>query len=354
MKSAPIAAVVLALLVGACGAAPPRAASGEAASAVPAGPSGPADPRFDAVLSGFAYPYPVQTFEVRAQEQTLHMAYMDVKPGKKQQNGKTVVLLHGKNFGAFYWKRTIELLVGQGYRVVAPDQIGFGKSDKPAHFQYSFHGLASYTRALLGSLGIAKASVIGHSMGGMLAVRSALMFPEQTERLVLVNPIGLEDWRPVVPYRSVDAWYASERASTPERIREYQRKSYYGGEWKPAYEALIEPAAGQTRQPDYPRVAWASALTYEMIYTQPVVYELPNVRASTLLVIGQRDRTALGRDTVSPEVAETLGRYPELGKKAQAAIPGAKLVEIEGAGHLPQVEAWDAYARALLEFFATP
>ncbi|WP_252499309.1 alpha/beta fold hydrolase, partial [Escherichia coli] len=50
--------------------------------------------------------------------------------------------------------------------------------------------------------GVARASVIGHSMGGMLATRYALLYPRQVERLVLVNPIGLEDWKALgVPWR---------------------------------------------------------------------------------------------------------------------------------------------------------
>ena len=133
-------------------------------------------------------------------------------------------------------------------------------------------------------------------------------------------------------------------------MREYQRQSYYGGQWKPEYERLIEVSAGVTRHPDYPKTAWCSALTYDMIFTQPVVYELPLLRVPTLLVIGQRDRTALGRAWVPKDVGAALGDYPALGRRAAAAIPAARLVEIPGVGHLPQVEAFDAYAQALVEF----
>ncbi|HEV3193553.1 MAG TPA: alpha/beta hydrolase, partial [Polyangiaceae bacterium] len=119
---------------------------------------------------------------------------------------------------------------------------------------------------------------------------------------------------------------------------------------KPEYEHLIEIAAGVTQHPDYPKVAWASALTADMIFTQPVVYEFPLVKVPTLLIIGQRDRTAVGRAWATKDVAVKLGDYPALGRKTMGAIPGAKLVEISGAGHLPQVEAFDAYSRALAEF----
>jgi pimeloyl-ACP methyl ester carboxylesterase len=276
------------------------------------------------------------------------MAYMDVPAA--QPNGQTVVLLHGKNFTASYWEPTIRFLSARGFRVIAPDQIGFGKSSKPAGYQYSFQQLASNTSALLDAAGVTQVSVVGHSMGGMLATRFALMYPARVGRLVLVNPIGLEDWKTVVPYRAIDQWYEQEKKATVDSVREYQRTSYYGGTWKPEYERLIEIAAGVTKHPDYPKVAWASALTYDMVFTQPVVYEFPRLTVPTLLVIGQRDRTALGRAWAPKDVAATLGDYPVLGKRAAAAIPGARLVEIPGVGHLPQVEAFEAYSEALVRF----
>jgi pimeloyl-ACP methyl ester carboxylesterase len=233
---------------------------------------------------------------------------------------------------------------------VVPDQIGFGKSTKPAALQFSFQMLADTTRELLKSQHVDRCTLVGHSMGGMLATRFALMFPEYVEKLVLVNPIGLEDWKTVVPYRPVDAAYAEELRATPETYRQYERENYFGGRWKPEYEKLIALLAGWTRHPDYPRVAWCAALTSDMIFTQPVVYEFPLLRVPTLLIIGQQDRTALGRASVPKEVADTLGDYPTLGRKAAAAIPGAKLVEIEGVGHLPQVEAFERYRDALLAF----
>lgn len=87
-----------------------------------------------------------------------------------------------------------------------------------------------------------------------------------------------------------------------------------------------------------------------MVFTQPVVHEFPDVRVPTLLIIGQRDRTALGKAWAPKEVADTLGDYPTLGRKAAAAIPGAKLSELMGVGHVPQVEAFPKYREELFEF----
>jgi pimeloyl-ACP methyl ester carboxylesterase len=307
--------------------------------------SGAIDPE----ASNYEYPFPVRFFSFDAQRQPLRMAYLDVLP-TAPANGKAVLLLHGKNFSAAYWKPTIDVLAAGGFRVIAPDQIGFGKSSKPDAHQYSFAGLASYTRELLRSLRVERASVVGHSMGGMLATRYGLLFPEAVEKLVLVNPIGLEDYGALVPYRPVDFWYQRELENTPEKIRDYQKVSYFAGDWRPEYEPLIELLAGWTRHPNYRRVAWASALTYEMILTQPVVHDFPRLRVPTRLIIGLRDRTAIGKDLLPTERRDELGRYDRLAEQAKRAIPDAELVLLDGVGHLPQVEAFDRYRDALLEF----
>jgi pimeloyl-ACP methyl ester carboxylesterase len=305
---------------------------------------------FDPELTNYPYPFPVQFYEVDTQRQKLRMAYMDVAASKP--NGRTAVLLHGKNFSGSYWAPTIRALTAKGYRVIAPDQIGFGKSSKPAAYQFNFQTLAVNTRALLDSLRVEKFVLVGHSMGGMLATRIALMYPERIEKLALVNPIGLEDWKLVAPYRTVDENFAQELRATPESIKEYFRLNYFGGVWKPEYDSMIEMLVGWTRHPEYRRVAWDAALTSDMIFTQPVVYEFDRVNVPTLLIIGQRDRTAIGKDRVPKEVAARMGDYPALGKAAARRIPGARLVEIPEAGHLPQVDSFQKYMVALLDFIS--
>ena len=103
------------------------------------------------------------------------MAYMDVKP-PGTPNGKAVVLFHGKNFCAATWQPTIAALTAAGYRVIAVDQIGFCKSSKPAHYQFSFQQLAGNTHALPASLGLSHVIVTAHSIGGMLGMRYTLPF----------------------------------------------------------------------------------------------------------------------------------------------------------------------------------
>ncbi len=101
-------------------------------------------------------------------------------------------------------------------------------------------------------------------------------------------------------------------------------------------------------------MAWNSALLYDMIVTQPVVDRFPDIAVPTLLLIGQKDVTAIGKDLAPPEVRARLGHYPELGRAAAAAIPGARLVEFSDLGHAPQMQDPAAFHRALLDGIGAP
>jgi pimeloyl-ACP methyl ester carboxylesterase len=306
-------------------------------------------PAYGPELEGFEYPWPVQRYEFVSQGDALHMAYMDVKPATP--NGRVAVLLHGKNYVAATWQTTIAALSGAGYRVIAPDQIGFGKSTKPAHYQYTFQQLAGNTHALLASLGIYRVTIVAHSTGGMIGVRYALMYADSVDRLALVDPIGLEDWKAKgVPWQSVDAMYQKELQTTADGIREYERTTYYAGTWQPAYEKWVQMLAGLYRGAGRERVAWNAALTSDMIYTQPVLYEFGDLRMPVLLVIGDKDTTAFGKDVAPPAVRAVIGNYPKLGKEAASRIPHVHLVEFPDLGHSPQIQAPEAFRKALLDW----
>jgi pimeloyl-ACP methyl ester carboxylesterase len=299
-------------------------------------------------LENIKYPFPVRYMNTPLQWQPLKMAFMEVQPEKP--NGKNILLLHGKNFNGSYWETTANDLKKKGYRIIIPDQIGFGKSFKPRQFQYSFQLLASLTKSLLDSLGIEKVIVMGHSMGGMLATRFALMYPGVTEKLILENPIGLEDYKLKVPFQPVEYWYRNELKQDYNTLKKYQQENYYHGTWKPEYEKWLMVLARWTMNPDYSIVAWNSALTYDMIMTQPVVYEFEKITAPTLLIVGELDKTALGKNLVSAEVRKTMGNYPELGKQTVEKIKNAKLVLIPKTGHIPHVENFDAFIKAVTAF----
>ena len=290
-------------------------------------------------------PWPVKYIPLKIEGKDLRMAYMDVQP--KKSNGQAALLLHGKNFNGYYWRQLAVLLAGKGYRVIIPDQIGFGNSDYP-NIHYSFHLLALNTAALLDSLHIHRTIVIGHSMGGMLATRFSLLFPQRVTKLILENPIGLEDYRTFVPYTTPDQQYAKELKATYESYLNYQ-KSYYPV-WKAEYDTLARIQASALKAANFKDIARANALTYAMIYEQPVCYEFDRIRVPTLLVVGNEDRTVVGKALLPKEEQGKRGNYPELGPKTAGAIPEAQLSIMNGVGHIPHIQDFYAFSRILEGF----
>jgi pimeloyl-ACP methyl ester carboxylesterase len=290
-------------------------------------------------VSEIPYPYPVLSFPFKLYGKDVRMAYMDVKP-TGTANGQTVVLLHGFNFFGEAWAGTIGVLTGEGFRVIVPDQIGFGRSSKP-EIPYTFNDMALNTRRLLRSLGVDHAAIVGHSMGGMLASRFAMLFPAMTDHLVLVNQIGLTDARPGrVPHYLDDAYRADSNGALANRTYEQVRQSItrYFVTWKPDYEKYVRIHWGWTQSPDW---AWFSrvrgALT-QMLSAETVVYDWQHIKARTLVIGGAKDTPA----------------YPEQAKHVAESIPGAQLELIDNVGHVPQFESPDVFHAKLVAFLKLP
>jgi pimeloyl-ACP methyl ester carboxylesterase len=298
-------------------------------------------------LEDIDYPYPVHFFDLTIENQHLRMAYMDVMPGRP--NGKAIVLLHGKNFNGEYWAQTIRVLAAHGYRVIVPDQIGFGKSSKP-DIHYHFDLLASNTKALLEHLGVTRAAIVGHSFGGMLAVYFARDYPQTTSLLVLENPVGLEDYRSAIRPPSLEALFNAEMAQTAASYRNFMHAFFVG--WPPEAEHNVDVFARVLHSGEYPRWAMASALTSRMIFDEPIRQDYHLLKMPVLLIIGQADRSVFFRRYAKPQEIATLGHWPELGRQAAKDIPNAQLVEIQGSGHVPHLEKADEFDAALLKFLS--
>ncbi|MGH8630428.1 MAG: alpha/beta fold hydrolase, partial [Burkholderiales bacterium] len=301
-------------------------------------------------LEGLPYPYEVRYLSLAMSAEPVKMAYMDIAP-TGSANGRTAVLLHGRNFFGEYWKDTVVFLSAAGWRVLVPDQVGFGKSSKP-DIPLSFHALGRNTKALLDHLGIAKADLIAHSMGCMLAVRFTLMYPDAVGSLVLEGPIGLEDYRLKVPYVPRERLISQSRAQTREGIDRFFRG--YFVKWQDRFQLYPDVAWRWTLGPEAERLHRVSANTYTMAYEQPVVYELARLAAPTMIVVGDKDRAAIGRNLVPLEVRETLGRLPELARQACSIIENCTVVVLNDAGHVPHLEVAEQFHAVLFSFLALP
>jgi pimeloyl-ACP methyl ester carboxylesterase len=303
-------------------------------------------------LEGFAYPHPVAMFDLREDNDTLRMAYMDVRPAGTA-NGRTVLLLHGRNFPSSYWDTVIGALTGAGYRVVVPDQVGFGKSSKPT-FALSFDMLASHTVKLLDHLQVPRADIVAHSMGGMLAVRLARAYPSRVDRIVLQAPIGLEDYRNFVPPVETARLLEQEDRLTPEGYRTQLVNNYSLTLRPEALTPFIDARMRIKGSAEYPRWLLSFVNSYQMIYSQPVVYEIPLLRNPVLFIMGENDRNAPGRGFAPMELRARMGDNLGLARDLASKMANGKVEVYEGIGHLVHMEAVSRFNSSMLAFLNAP
>jgi len=275
------------------------------------------------------YPFPSSYLPLTLYGQDVRMSYMDVAP-QGTPNGHTVMIFHGNNFAGFYFGNIIDALRKEGFRVIVPDQIGYGRSSKPI-IPYSFNDMARNSRAILQSLKIDKAMIVGHSMGGMLAARFATQYPDVTERLVIYNPIGLTDGRFGRAAGSIDEQYKNALNANYQGIRASLMRyvAHNPAAWNADFENYAKIRYSWTLGADWPRLAMVQTLINNVNYADPVVYDWPNIKAPTLAFGGAEDM-----------LAGTPKNFQDRMKYLVDQIPNGngKLHLIPGLGHVPHME----------------
>jgi pimeloyl-ACP methyl ester carboxylesterase len=214
--------------------------------------------------------------------------------------------------------------------VIVPDQIGFGRSSKPL-IQYTLNDMAANTRKLLQELGVERAAIVGHSMGGMLASRFAFAYPDFTTHVAMVNQIGLTDSRLGRAPRSPSDAGAPNSPTYASIRRNIER---YFVKWDPKYEKYIRIHYGWTLSGDWPRFAAVRSSLQQIIQWEPVVYDWPHIKVKALVIGGAND---------TPQ-------YPAQALRVAEAIPGAQLELIPNVGHNPHLEAPEIFHPKLIAF----
>ena len=249
-------------------------------------------------------------------------------------NGHVVLLMHGNNFGGFYFGDIIDGLTDAGFRVVVPDQIGYGKSSKPIA-PYNFNTQARNTQLILEHEGIDKVMAVGHSMGGMLATRFTTQYPDSVERLVIYNPIGLSDNRfnrPMTPVAQIyERILRTDYQSTRRSLSRYV--GHDPSTWNDKFELYTRIRSSWTLSSDFPRLAMVQAIISQMLYQDPVVYDWPHVHVPTLAFGGAED-LLLGPGGGLPGANAGVGRHRPERKRSHSALSRAGSCAAPGAaGH---------------------
>ncbi|HEU4562671.1 MAG TPA: haloalkane dehalogenase [Longimicrobium sp.] len=264
----------------------------------------------------------------------LRMHYVDEGP----QGGATVLMLHGEPSWSYLYRKMIPVIAGAGFRAMAPDLVGFGRSDKPAHRgAYSYAAHVGWMQAFIETLGLREITLVGQDWGSLVGLRVAAENPDRLARIVAANaalPTG-EGRAPLV-FR---AWQAFAR-------------------WTPRLPVgRIVQAGSHTRLPPHVRVAYDAPFPSERYKA--------GARAFPQLVPLRRDDPAREANLRAWEVLERwekpfLTAYGEheritrsFERQFQRRVPGARgqpHATIPGAGHFVQEDAGEELARVILDF----
>jgi pimeloyl-ACP methyl ester carboxylesterase len=276
------------------------------------------------------YPYPVRFLELNRFQQDIRMAYMDVPPSGRA-NDQTVFIQHGMNFYSEAYTPTIKALSAAGFRVIAVDRIGYGKSTKPI-LPYSFNFVAANMKSLLDELEIDEVAIVGHSMGGMTVSRFAMVYPDITTHVVMINQIGLTDQRQSRPWR--DPFAGGGTTTYQSILRGHQ--NYFPLRWPPEHLEFVRRQFGQTMSGEWNRVAQVRRLQGQMLYDDPVVYDWQHIASKALVIGGEEDGL--------------VDDFPTLAHNVNNELQNSTILLYPDVGHAPQIEIADLFHADLIRF----
>ncbi len=265
----------------------------------------------------------------------LRVHYLDEGP----PDAPVVVLMHGEPSWCFLWRRVIPPLVAAGLRVIAPDLVGFGRSDKPAEVAaHSYSGHVEWMRAaLFDALDLQDVTLVGHDWGGLIGLRLVAEHPDRFARVVATNT-GLPDGR----HRLPDVWWRFRDfvVGTPElpigSLVQSGCRSELAEQVRAAYDAPFPSAefqAGPHAMPD-------------LIPQSPDNPETP-LQERAWKSLSQFDKPFLTAFSDSDPITAGVDGL------LRARIPGAAAYEhvtIHGGGHFLQEDAGPALGAAIVDF----
>jgi len=279
----------------------------------------------------FDYGFATKKVQVR----NIQVACID--EGRSDQ---VLLLIHGLGSYAKGWSRTIPELA-KHYRVIAVDLPGYGKSDK-GFYPYTLPFYAQVLTEMLDALKIEKATFVGHSMGGQIAMVTALLYPEHVDKLVLVSPAGFEKFTD-----GEGAWM--KKAMSPEfvhdtAIRAIDTNLKFNFYKMPAEaEFMITERIQMRGAKDFDAYCYAVSKNVAAMIDYPMWDKLTRIRHQTLIFFGDKDN-------LIPNSALHGGSTEAIAQIGASQIPHNKLIMVPDCGHFVQFERPEVVNPAIVEF----
>jgi len=283
-------------------------------------------------FSDVVYPSPVKMAQVQGK---LSVAYTDEGTGPE-----TIIFIHGLGSSLASWQRNIAVLK-EDYRCVALDLPGYGKSGKGV-LPFSMEFYADVLANLIHYLGLEKAILAGHSMGGQISMVMALKYPEMVKSLVLIDPAGFETFN-----EGEKKWF--RQVMTPElikltpvqQIRANVVSNFY--DMPPEAEYMITDRIALRDAKDFDAYCYAVAQNVHAMVDQPVNHLLDKIVQPTLIVFGENDN-------LIPNPYLHPGKTKRIARIGDEKIPYSDLVMIPKCGHFAQFEKPEAVNKAIISF----
>ena len=270
------------------------------------------------------------------------VAYVELNPEGKQ----TVLFIHGLGSYLKFWRYQLDAFAERGYRVIAVDLPGYGKSDKPATFPYSMEAMGDAVHELAAKVGAVQPILVGHSMGGQTSLSYAIRYPEDVKALVLTSPAGFEKFNP-----REKAWFL--RAFSTTLVKSSPEYGIWGSvrqgnfeRWRPELEWLIEERVRAAKSPEFDAYAYANVRTVKgLVHNDFVRDSLGKVKVPTLIIFGEDDR-------LIPNPFLHGGEARGVMEYGHVNIAGSTLVGLERCGHTVQMDCPEDYNTQVLAFLA--
>lgn len=248
-----------------------------------------------------------------------------------QGQGPVVVFLHGSGNGASghsNFKGNYPALVAAGYRVIVPDLIGFGYSDKPADVEYPLSFFVECVKQTLDAIGIDKVTLLGNSLGGAIALGFALEHPCQVERLVLMAPGGLNelaDYLAMPGMAAMFATFGSGTKLTVEKMKEFFIKAFV------VNPACVDDALVRER---FELMKLQNPQVMKTMKVPNLTARLPEIKCPVLALWGLNENM-----------------MPESGiLRLAKGLPNCRMVLVPNCGHWVMIEHRELFNRTVLDF----
>lgn len=235
---------------------------------------------------------------------------------RQQGEGSPVILIHGIPTSSLMWRAIIPQLATR-HRVIAPDLLNYGLSEKPASADVSINAQSRMIVRLLDALGVRRADVVAHDIGGGVAQLIAVNYPEKVRKLVLLDSVCFDSW-PIPefePLQQPGAEAAMSLVAFIEMMRGFMPGGVYNKEVMT--DEIIDLYLAPWSSEDGKRAFFRNLRRLNKEYTQAIADALGELPHPTLVIWGDKDPF----------------QKPEYAAKLAAAIPDAELAWIENAGH---------------------